>query len=329
MSSSVNGAMDYRGIDVSVPVSNNPTISGFMKYKGTWNANLDYYIDDYVVYNNSSYIAVADSVGNEPDNYPLIWEVVAYWSNPNNVSNFRGNFAPLVTLQQYDSIQDPNTRATYIYLGTSRYTTTTIQDLINNCARLQNAPQLQQQLQTPSFFGYTGNGTSSTGGLLFPFNTDPRFNIIQTDLDIQTRVVENGFARSGSGAGTTTILTGNGTYGKTGWYKVSCSVIMWIYQNPNGLTGRIYQGAGYLQILKIGANQSREIVVRNQVAGPFFYNDEVPYYPATMHLEGIVELNFNEGVTLNCTNVSLMTAGWAIAPTMTITYLGPSYDPII
>jgi hypothetical protein len=321
--SSVNGAMDYRGIDVSNSGGNSPTpIGGLMKYKGNWNANLDYFINDYVVYNNISYIALVDNVNNQPDNYPLIWEVVSYWSNPNNVSNFRGNFAPLVTLQKYDSIQDTNTRATYVYLGTVDYVTTTIENLINDCARLQYAPYLQQQLQTPSFFAYTGNGTSSTGGLLFPYNTNPNNRIIQTDMDFQDIIVSNGFTSSG----TTTVLTGNSTFSKTGWYKVSCSIIMWIYQNPNGLTGRIYQGGGFFQILKIGADQSRTIVVRNQVAGPFFYNDEVPYYPATMHLEGIVLLDFNEGVTLNCTNVSLENAGWAIAPTMTITYLGSKYN---
>jgi hypothetical protein len=322
-------SMDYRGVDVSnINELNPPTpIGGFMKYKGNWDTNLEYFIDNYVTYNRISYIALKDSQGSQPDTNPTIWQVVSYWSNPNNASNYRGEFVSLLTMFQYDSILDPVANIYYVYLGTQAYITSTIADLQRNAAVLNNTPQgLPQLEQTPAFFGYTGNGTSLTGGLVFPYNTSPNNRIIQTDMDFQTRVVSNGFTRSGSGIGTTTILSTFGQYGKGGWYKVSCSIILWIYENPTSRDD-FYDQGGYFQILKIGADQSRTIVVRNQVAGPFRYNFNNGidrYFPATMHLEGIVKLNFNEGVTLNCTNVSLIDAGWCIAPTMTITYLGPA-----
>jgi hypothetical protein len=325
----MSNSMDYRGVDVSTTTIINPPtpIGGFMKYKGNWDTNLEYFIDDYVNYNRISYVALKDSQGSQPDTNPTNWQVVSYWSNPNNVSNYRGEFVNLLTMFQYDSILDPVANIYYVYLGTQPYITSTITDLQRNAAVLNNTPEgLPQLLQTPAFFGYTGNGTDLTGGLLFPFNTNPNNNIIETDLDIQTRVIEHGFGRSGSGVGTTTTLSTFGQYGKGGWYRVSCSIILWIYQNPTNRSD-FYDQDGYLQILKIGADQSRTIIVRNQIAGPFRYNFNNGidrYFPATMHLEGVVKLNFREGITLNCTNVSLIDSGWCIAPTMTITYLGPA-----
>ena len=322
--SSVNGAMDYRGVDVSNTSGNNPPtpIGGFMKYKGTWNQNLDYFIDDYVVYNRISYIAIADTQGNQPDINPLSWNVVSYWSNPNNVTNFRGFFVPFVQMQQYDSIQDYNTRVTYVYLGVNRYTTTTLQDLINTCPVLQNAPQLQQQLQTPCYFAFTGNGTSIEGGLLFPQSA----SYIQQDMDFQTQPVVNGFRRQG----TTIVVDGSTTVGKEGYYNVSCSILMWVYQN-NFNRDQFYLGQGYFEIAKIDSNGGRTGIVRNQVGGPFQYcNTSGGYYfPASLKLECIVPLRFNEGVTLNCTNVVLNDCGFAIAPTINIKYLGPYYEPIV
>jgi hypothetical protein len=326
--SSVNGAMDYRGIDVSGSGGGNPPtpLGGFMKYKGNWNTNLDYFVNDYVVYNRISYIAVADNAGNQPDIRPLLWNVVSYWSNPNNVSNFRGYFIPFIQMQQYDSVQDRNTGVTYVYLGINRYTTTTLQDLINTCPILQNAPQLQEQLQTPCYFAFSGNGTSSTGGLLFPqkaFN-DPT-GIIQQDLDFQTQSVVNGFRRQG----TTIVVDGSTVTGKEGYYNVSCSILMWVYQN-NFNFNQFYQGPGYFEIAKIDAGGNRTGIVRNQAGGPFqYYNAQYDYYyPASLRLECIVPLRFNEGVALNCTNVYTTNCGFAIAPTINIKYLGPFYDPI-
>ena len=320
--------MDYRGVDVSnISGGNNPIIpGGIMKYRGNWNENLEYYTNDYVVYNRISYIAVAINIGNQPDIRPLIWNVVSYWSNPNNVSNFRGYFIPFVQMQQYDSIQDRNTGVTYVYLGTNRYTTTTLQDLINVCPVLQNAPELQTQLQTPCYFAFSGNGTSSTGGLLFPQvpNGDPS-PIIQQDMDFQSQIVVNGFRRQG----TTIVVDGSTVTGKEGYYNVSCSILMWVYQN-NFNRNQFYLSPGYFEIAKIDSGGGRTGIVRNQVGGPFQYNDSQYgyYYPASMRLECIVPLRFNEGVTLNCTNVYLTDCGFAIAPTINIKYLGPYYDPI-
>jgi len=318
-------SMDYRGVDVSnISGGNNPIIQeGIMKYRGNWNVNLEYYINDYVVYNRISYIAIADNIGNQPDIRPLIWNVVSYWSNPNNVSNFRGYFVPFIQMQQYDSVQDRNTGVTYVYLGINRYTTTTLQDLINVCPVLQNAPQLQTQLQTPCYFAFSGNGTSSTGGLLFP-QSQTDF-LIQQDMDFQTQSVVNGFRRQG----TTIVVDGSTVTGKEGYYNVSCSILMWSYQN-NFNRNIFYYGPGYFEIVKIDSGGGRTGIVRNQVGGPFQYydNNNQFYYPVSMKLECIVPLRFNEGVALNCTNVYINDTGFVIAPTINIKYLGPYYDPI-
>ena len=287
-----------------------------MKYVGIWNTNVSYSVSDYTVYNRISYVALQNSQGSKPDINPTVWQVVAYWSNPNNVSNFRGSFTPSTLLQQYDSVQEPITGITYVYLGTSLYTTTTVQNLINDCAILQNAPELPKQRQTPSFSAFTGNGANSLDGLLFPDTG----SIIASDMDFQTITINQGFRKQG----TTIVLDNTSLFAKEGLYNVSCNILMWMYQNPFYRT-KFYDFGGYFDIIKVDANTNRSLIIRNQVGGPFYYynGDNGYYYPASMKLECIVALKFNEGVTLNCTNVSLNGVGVAISPTINIKYLGP------
>jgi len=313
-------AMDYRGVNAfnsggGVTPTPTPT-TGLMKFVGNWIANLSYSAYDYIVYNRISYVAIQNSQGSKPDISPTFWQVVSYWSNPNNVSNFRGSFVVGTVLQQYDSVHEPTTGITYVYLGTSLYTITTVQNLINDCAILQDSPELQQQQQTPCYSAFTGNGTSSTAGLLFPAGG----TIISSDLDFQTININQGFRKSG----TTIVLDNTTLFAKEGLYNVSCCILMWCYQNPLN-TDQFYNFGGYFDIIKVDANSNRSIVVRNEVCGPFKYYNVANgyYYPSSMKLESTVALKFNEGVTLNCTNVQINNVGFAIAPTINIKYLSP------
>ena len=165
--------------------------------------------------------------------------------------------------------------------------------------------------QTPCYFAFTGNGTSLTGGLLFP----QAVGFIQQDMDFQTQPVVNGFKREG----TTIVLD----VGKEGYYNVSCSILMWVYQNVFN-RDQFDLGGGYFEIAKIDGSGNRTGIVRNQAGGPFQYcNTFGDYFPSTLKLECIVPLRFNEGITLNCTNISLSDCGFCIAPTINIKYLGP------
>jgi hypothetical protein len=331
-------SMDYRGVDISNIGTNPPSpIGGFMKYKGNWNTNLNYNIDDYVVYNRISYIALQDSQSSQPDINPLIWNVVSYWSNSNNVTNFRGYFTPFIQMQQYDSVQDSNTRVTYVYLGVNRYTTTTLQDLINTCPVLQNAPQLQQQLQTPCFFGYSGNGTDiESGALLFPQDPAGGSPIIQSDLAINIPVLNQMFSFRNNN--TVMTLDQSLLQSKEGLYKISATFLMWIYQNPYSYQppNDIFNNfaGGYFQIAKLEGGTTRTGIVTNRV-GTYKAVTTIPptfnifYYPTSITLECIVPLKFRDAIVLNCTNVSLTDYGFAICPTLNVIYLGPNYDPIL
>jgi len=321
-----NGSMDYRGINISGSSGGQtPISSGYVKYKREWDAYLSYYINDYVFYQQKSYIAVQDSIGVTPGSDTSVWELVSFWTNQNNVSNFRGRFAANVRMQNYDSIQDPNTFITYTYQGDSIYTTSTIANMIQDLVVLAPPPFLQLQNSTPFLFGFTGNGTDiETGALLFPYTSPP--SIIQSDLNIQNILVNQGFAQQG----TTIKLDGQFVSAKEGYYKVSATFLMWIYQNASSRQppNDIYNNGGYFEIIKVDINSTRTGIVRNQVCTykacttiPPAFN--IFYYPTSMTLECIIPLNFGEGIALNCTNVLLADYGFAIAPTLNIIYLGP------
>jgi hypothetical protein len=323
-------SMDYRGLNLSSGISSNNTISNgpIMMYRREWDPIYNYVINDFVFYQEKSYVAINDSRNVEPGTDPIYWDLVSFWSNLNNVSNFRGKFASNVRLQKYDSMQDPTTFITYTWQGNSIYNTTTLANMIQDLVVLAPSPYLLQQTQTPCYCAFTGNGTAINGGLLFPSTITPP-QIIESDMDFQTIRMNQGFRKQG----TTTVLDGSTLYAKEGLYNVSCSILMWVYDNrlSSGPPFDWYKREGYFEIVKVDAGGTRTGIVRNQVGGPFKYNDPgtTAYYPVSIKLDCIIPLSFNEGVTLNCTNVFLGEVGFAIAPTINIKYLGPYFDQII
>jgi hypothetical protein len=326
----MSSLMDYRGYSITVAGGNTPTptpVTGYMKYKGNWDTTVNYSINDYVTYNRISYIALKDSQGSQPDTNPTNWQVVSYWSNVNNVSNFRGDFATNTIIQQYDSIRDPNTNIIYTWLEERLYTTTFLADMIQNFKVLGSSATLPLQNSTPCFFGYTGNGTDiESGALLFPQTGQPD-SIIQSDIQINTPVISQMFSFRNNN----TVMTLNPifTEAKEGLYKISATFLMWIYQNqqgnqpPNDIFNNF--GGGYFEIAKLIGGTTRSGIVRNR-CGTYkaCSTDQFRfYYPTSMTLECIVPLKFYDAIVLNCTNVSLQDYGFAIVPTLNVIYLGP------
>jgi hypothetical protein len=48
-----------------------------LRFRGTWNPQTAYAVDDGVYFNGSSYIAIAINVGNQPDVSPATWQIIA------------------------------------------------------------------------------------------------------------------------------------------------------------------------------------------------------------------------------------------------------------
>jgi len=323
--------MNYEGLFIGGEGTGNPPINleGAMIYKNDWQINTLYEKDQVVIYFEIQYIAIRENINKEPDNNPDDWSVLAYWSNNNNVSNYRGTFIQDLVLKQYDSVYDRITNGVYTNQNPTNYVCTTQPDLITDLHKINNQNALLPAMfSQPYMFASLGNSTNFNSGQRYAWTLGQPNRLFTYPYLSNFR--SRGWKRTGiDQRGSNFMLDPSSIYAKEGVYRFTAIVNYWMSSQPIRDSRTLQSdNTGSLQIEEAPAVVAEQIIDVCGFNSPISQPQGNPnFYGNQSTLTGLRDVRFGKEYGFKLHNIIYESYTWSFAIRLSIEYMGPS-DPI-
>lgn len=324
--------MNYEGIFIGGEGGNNPNppnLDGVMIYKNDWQINTLYEKDEVVIHFQVLYIALQQNINKEPNNNPTEWNVISYFGNNNNVSNYRGSFIQGLVLKQYDSVYDTITNNIYTNQKPNNYVCTTQSNLIIDLVRINNPNSLLPSLfSEPYLDAKIGNSNFLNSGYRYTWTPNEPLQLFTYPFlpDLQT----NGWTRSGvNQQGSNFKLDPSSIYAKEGKYRFSAIVNYWFSGTPTPIPSSNdlqSNGTGAFQIEEIGYQVIDRCGLNSPISQPQTTNP-IGCFVNQSSLCGFWDVRFGREYGFKLESIYWYRVAISFAIRFQIHYVGPS-DPI-